>query len=192
VMKKLVMAAVVGIGLAGLVVPAFAGPVSGKKTLLKNGKKILVLSKNDAAIVAPTQEQLDAAESAGGAFLTVCTQSGPSGTQELDVSGFSLNKKGILKFKAKGKAPVKGILVKSGRTLKIVGKSSIVPMMEGESLGAVSVRLTIGDMDTCTTFGAPSKDDGKIFKAKDGSAPADCDDATLGCPVASPSGAFLD
>jgi hypothetical protein len=191
-MKRLMIVAVVGIGLAGLVAPASAGPVSGKKILLKNAKKILLLSKNDAGIVAPTQEQLDAAGSTGGAFLTVCAESGASGTQELDLSGFSLNKKGILKFKAKGKAPVKGILVKSGRTLKIVGKSSILPMTLDESLGAVGVRLTIGDMETCTMFGSPSKDNGKIYKAKNGVAPAGCDDVTLGCvPGGSPSGAFL-
>lgn len=189
-MKKLIMAAVVGMGLAGFVVPALANPVSGKKILLKNAKKILVLSKNDAGIVAPTQEELD---SASGAFLTVCAENGSVGTQALDVAGLSLNKKGILKFKAKGKAPVKGILVKTGRTLKIVGKDSIVPMTEGEDLGAVSVRLSIGDSHTCTTFEEASKDGGKIYKAKNGVAPADCDDVTLGCvPVGSPSGAFVD
>lgn len=191
-MKKLMMVAVVGMGLAALVVPAHAGPVSGKKILLKSGKKILVLSKNDTGIVAPTQAELDAAASAGGAFLTLCAENGQSGTQSLDLGGFKLNKKGILKFKAKGKAPVKVILAKTGRTLKIVGKSSILSMTEGEDLSGVSVRLTIGDVEMCTTFGDPSKDGGKIFKAKNGTAPADCDDVTLGCvPAGSPSGAFL-
>lgn len=191
-MKKLVMAAIVGIGLAAFVVPANADPVSGKKVLLKGGKKILLLSKNDAGIVAPTQEEIDAAASTGGAFLTVCAENGEGGSEELALESFKVNKKGIVKFTAKGKAPVKSILIKSGKTLKVVGKSSIVSMTEGESLGAVSVRLSIGDHDTCTTFGDPSKDDGKIYKAKDGTAPADCDDVTLGCvPTGSPSGAFL-
>lgn len=188
-MKKLVIAAVVGVGLAGLVVPASADPVTGRKVLLKAEKKLLLLSKNDDGIVAPTQEELDAAE---GASLTVCAENGSSATEVLDVAGFSLNKKGILKFKAKGKAPVKGILVKAGRTLKIVGKTSLLAMTEGESLGAVSVRLSIGGLDTCTTFAAPSKDDGKTYKAKDGLAPVDCADVTLGCVAGgSPSGAFL-
>jgi len=187
-MKKVMMVAVVGIGLAGFVVPALAGPVSARKTLLKAGKKILVLSK-DAGLVAPTQGELDAASSAS---LTVCAENGASATEDLDVAAFGLNKKGILKFKVKGKAPVKVILLKSGKTLKIVGKSSIIDMMDGEALGGVSVRLSIGDMDTCTTFGSPSKDNGKLFKAKNGTAPADCSDLALGCvPAGSPSGAFL-
>lgn len=195
-MKKLIMGAVLGLGLAGLVVPTFAAgdnPTSGRKMLLKADKKIGVLAKNDDGIVAVTQEELDAAASTGGAFLTLCAQNGQSESEPLDLDGFSLNKKGILKFKAKGKASVKNILVKSGRTLKIVGKSSILSMMDGEALGGVSVRLSIGDHRVCTTFGSASKDDGKTFKAKNGTTPADCDDATLGCvPAGSPSGAFLD
>jgi opacity protein-like surface antigen len=187
-MKKLLMVAVVGVGLAGLVQPASADPVSGRKVLLKADKKILLLSKHDEGIVAPTPEELGSATSA---FLTVCAENGQSGTFELDVAGFKLNKKGILKFKAKGKAPVKKVLIKSGRTLKVVGKDSIVPMVEGTELGGVAVRLSIGDQDTCTVFSEPSKDTGKIFKAKNGTAPADCDDLTLGCVGGSPSGAFL-
>lgn len=195
-MNKWVMAVIVGLGVAGLAGPQVAtaadSGVAGKKALLKASKKVLLLVKNDAGIVAPTQEELDGAASVGGAFLTVCADNGESGSHELDPAGFSRNKKGVVKYTVKGTAPVKKVLIKSGRTLKVVGSDSIVPMEEGEELVAVSFRLSIGAQRTCTTFEEPNKDDGKLFKAKNGEAPDDCDDVTLGCDfVGSPSGAFV-
>ena len=186
-MKKLLVAVVVGVGLVGLTVPAVAGPVAGKKILLKQGKKIVTLAKNQTGVEAPTQAQLD---SATGAFLTVCSANGQQADVMLPLGNFSLNKKGILKYKVKGTADVKKILIKGGKTLKIVGKSSIIPM--GETLGGVGYKLVVGEVENCAVFGAGSKDTGELFKAKDGTSPADCSDAAIGCvPLGSPSGAFL-
>jgi len=186
-MKKLLVAVVVGVGLVGLSMPASAAPVAGKKILLKQGKKIVTLAKKQTGIEAPTQAQLD---SATGAFLTVCSANGQVAEETLDLSGFSLNPKGILKYKVKGKPlGVKKILIKPGKTMKIVGKNPVIPM--GEELGGVGYKLAIGEVENCTVFGAGKKDTGTLFKAKDGTAPTDCSDAMIGCVPGSPSGAFL-
>lgn len=192
-MKKVMLATIVATGLAGIALPVLAGDygIAGKKIQLKQGKKngkLVFLAKHDEGIQGLTQEEID---SASGAFLTVCAGNGQSGEVELPLSGLSVKGKGIVKFKAKGKVDgVKNALIKPGKTLKIVGKSTVVPMSEGQALEGVAVRLTIGDLRMCTVFGDPLRDDGATFKARGGTGPVDCDDVTLGC--ASPSGAFVD
>ena len=56
------------------------------------------------------------------------------------------------------------------------------------------MRLTIGEHVQCALFTGTSvvKDEPFFFQGKDAPAPPDCSDATLGCPDASPSGAFVD
>ena len=166
--------------------------LDGKKILLKdNGKKAKInfLAKG-SGIEGLTQEQLDS--SPGAAILELCGANGQFGVVVLPYDNWKVNKKGLMKYKEKGNtAGIKVITLKPGKTLKIVGKTSVLSM--ASTLGGVSVRLDLnGEDKMCTYFDATSvkKDDPGKFKAKGGTAPADCADATLKC--GSPSGAFLD
>lgn len=197
-MKKAIVATVVGAcALAFVAVPTLAVDtgISAKKIQLKdNGKKgkLNFLSK-DSGIAGLSAEDLAAVQgSAGGAMLDVCAANGQRGTEVLPYANWKVNKKGVMKYKAKGKVEgVKVITLKPGKTLKIVAKSAIVPL--DQAPGGVSVRLDLTGSDPmCTYFSAATakKDEAGLFKAKGATAPSDCSNATLLC--GSPSGAFLD
>jgi len=200
-MKRTMVAAAVGCALmvAG-VVPAFAADngVAGKKILLKdNGKKAkLNALLKDSSVAAISAEELEALQgSPGGALLEACAGNGSSGSVELPWANWSVNKKGtLLKYKDKGNTSgIKVITLKAGKLIKIVGKTTVVPM--GAPLEGVGLRLTTGSETNCSLFGASTvkKDTESLFKAKNAAAPSDCADATLLCaPAGSPSGAFLD
>ena len=197
-MKKTLLTGALGFVIAALAAaPAFAGPVEGRKILLKdNGKKekinALLKGSGVEGISAAALEALQG--SPGGAMLDVCAGSGVVGSLELPYANWSTNKKGtLLKYKDKGNTSgIKVISLKPGKSLKIVGKNTVLEM--GAALQSVAVRLTVGDMKTCANYSDPKKDTGSQFKAKKGAAPSDCEDETLGCAVGdgSPSAAFLD
>jgi len=199
-MKRALVAGVVGFAIvASGVGPAFAADngVAGRKIILKDGHKaklnVLLKDSSVAGISADELEMLQG--SAGGALLEVCAGNGASGAVELPWKDWSTNKPGtLLKYKGKGNTgDVKVITLKPGKLVKIVGKTTVVPM--GMPLQGLGMRLTLGSETNCALFGSDTvkKDTESMFKAKKASAPADCADATLLCPeMGSPSGAFLD
>jgi hypothetical protein len=181
------------------VAPAFGADngVAGKKIILKDGKKqkLNALLKDSSVAGFSAEELATLQGSVGGALLDVCAGNGSSGSVELPWANWSTNKKGtLLKYKDKGNTSgIKVITLKPGKTIKIVGKTAVVPM--GSPLEGVGLRLSLGSQTNCALFGSDTakKDTGSLFKAKKSSAPADCADATLLCsPAGSPSGAFLD
>ena len=78
----------------------------------------------------------------------------------------------LKKYKVKGKTTgVKSVVIKTGKTLKIVGKSSFIDM--GEELDGVGYKLVIGELEHCGYFSPCTKDTGKVFKGKKSPAPVD-------------------
>lgn len=179
------------------VASAIDHPLEGRKLLLKDGTvrgKLTFLSK-DANIAGPTAEELAALQLAGeDALLEVCAENGDQGEEDLAIDAFSVNKKGLVKYRVKGQTDgVKVITLKPGRTLKIVGKDPLVLL--DEPTGGVGIRLTIGEHVDCARFPADTmKRDGEgRVKARRSAAPGACDDVSLGCaPVGSPNGAFVE
>ncbi len=177
--------------------PAVAAdqPVSARKLQLKGnpaGKgKLLFLSK-DAQLVAPTSGSADD-PTLVGATVELCSGTGGYASFVLPASGWKGGK--VLKYVQKGGPPtgVKNMLLKAGRTMKIVGKSTGLDLAAPQ--GQVAVRVTMGTTRMCALFaGAAVKTDvAGAFDGRDAAAGAvvDCSDAALGCVTASPSGAFL-
>lgn len=168
--------------------------LSGKKLLLTDNatktqkRKVNVLVKDGGVDLGAGPGSADDPTVAGSSLRIVGgtfddTYALPSG------NWVPLKKKKPEKgYKFKKGDPIKTILVKPGKQLKIVGKGEAL----GHSLGAdperVDVELRLGGRRYCMTFGGDTTfKDGKKFLAKN--APT-----ATGCPGGggSPSGAFLD
>jgi hypothetical protein len=81
-----------------------------------------------------------------------------------------------------GPSPIRSIVMKRGRTLKILSK--IVPMTETPPLGRVAIRIDIGPLRNCAVFEAETirRDKPFRFVARRAAKPAvaDCDAAIFG------------
>jgi len=169
--------------------------LSGKKLLLteKVGKpqkrKLLLLSKDPSVTLGEGNGSADDPTTNGGSLRLVGGSSPGGGflidaTYALPASGWKLiGKAGDGKgYKFKG-SPVKTLLIKPGKLVKIVGKGGDVGLGTTNP-DPVNVVLTLGAQQYCFTFGGSvTFKEEKKYLAKDA--------GTGTCP-ASPSGAFLD
>ncbi len=177
---------------AGLAGPSDL-PISANKLQLKskNGKEKLLFLSKDPAIITPSTGSGD--PTVYGATVELCSGADGYALFELPASGWKNGK--VLKYVQKGGPPsgVKNMLVKSGRTMKIVGKDAGLDL--GAPQGQVAVRVTMGATRMCALFAGPSvkTDAVGVFDGRNATAGAvsDCEDATLGCAPSSPVGAFV-
>lgn len=168
--------------------------LSGKKFLLKDkaGKpqkrKVMVLSK-DASVALGTGDPASSDDSS----LRIVSTSGDGfdDTYVLNPANWSpIKKKDPSKgWKYTKGDPIKKVLLKTGKSLKIIGKGSGLGHSLGTDPQPVDVVLTVAGQRYCMQF---ATSDSKAFKAdkkllvKDAAAPMECP------PLGSPSGAFID
>jgi hypothetical protein len=84
-----------------------------------------------------------------------------------------------------GPSPIRSIVMKRGRRLKVVSK--LVPMTETPPLGRLAIRIDIGSLRNCAVFEAATirRDEPFHFAARGARKPiaADCDAAISGAPT---------
>jgi hypothetical protein len=81
-----------------------------------------------------------------------------------------------------GTSPVRSLLLKQGRRLTVVARSTGLPLAIAQ--GMIGIRVTTGGVRNCALFDPASivRDVPGRFVARRAAAPADCSDATLGAP----------
>jgi hypothetical protein len=171
-------------GAATVVLPAT--PLAGKKLLLKE-QLVKTLAKDPAVSLGAGNGSVDDPTLHGGSLRVVSP--GFDATFDLPASAWkTLGKPGKNKgYKLKKADPVKSVVVKAGKLIKVVAKGAGVAPPLATSPEPASVVIEFGTQRYCATFGGTVKfKDGKKFTAKKAPAPGECPGP------ASPSGAFLD
>ena len=163
-------------------------PLAGKKLLLKE-QLVKMLAKDGAVSLGAGNGSGDDPTLAGGSLRVVAPAAGFDATFDLPVGAWkTIGKAGRNKgYKLKKADPVKTVIVKAGKLIKVVAKGAGVAPSLATDPGAVSVEVVYGTQRHCVTFGGTVKlKEGKKRTAKKAPAPAACPGP------ASPSGAFLD
>jgi hypothetical protein len=175
--------------------------LSGKKLLLKDNaakprkRKVQLVSKDavdqgagpgsvDDPTLAPSSLRLvgNLGSSVGGAF---------DETYDLPMANWKyLKKKAPEKgYKFSKGNPIKSLVLKTGKLLKIKGKGDLLDIDLAVEPSAVQAELRLGGRTYCFTFGGDTTfKEGKKFLAKNAGQAAACPGAGGG----SPSGAFVD
>jgi hypothetical protein len=113
-----------------------------------------------------------------GGTLVLASDGGESVMLDLPGSGWTTNSAGTVARFRNREAPggislVKGAVVKTGKTLKVVARTSGLTLDEAAQ-GAVSIRLVLGDDVYCSRCTAPIRDEPGRYVAKLCAAPAAC------------------
>jgi hypothetical protein len=168
-------------------------PVSGRKLVIKraaSGTEKLVFVSKDPALPFPAIGGPDDPASEDGAVVDVFTQNegmvsflAPAG---LGKPGWIVRQgaRGVYKFvdpPPGGLSALRVLILKEGRLLKVVAKTTGLPL--AGPLGRVGVRVTTGSLRSCAGFDTATirKDDAGHYAAKNAPADtlADCSDASL-------------
>ena len=182
-----------------MALPAFAAdvPLPGKKLLLKDRpgkeKKRLVnaLAKGGAITLGAGNASADDPVQHGGSLRVYTTAGdGFDDTYNLPAANWKyLGKQGANKgYKLKGATPIKTVVVKPGKQLKILGKGTGLGHSLAASPEPVSVVLTLGELRLCMTFGgAVTFKEQKKYLGKNAPAPGECPSTTLADPTTTTS-----
>jgi hypothetical protein len=189
-----------GFGLAtllALVVVAPAGavdqPVDGVKLLLKQTQTsatLVFLSRDPDALFPALGGPDDPTGSPGGALVEVFSDSQGSASFPVPSSGWKVSAGPPARIRFRnpdapaGSSPVRLLLQKEGRVLKVLGKSVGILLLMPVPQGGMGIRVTMGSLRNCARFDAATirKDEVGKFLAKGALASSipDCSDASLG------------
>jgi hypothetical protein len=157
-------------------VPVSGVPVGGKKLVL-TGSSLKLLAKDAAISIGTGNGGVDDPTLHGGS-LRIVTANGDGFDTTYDLPApfwRTINKPGKNKgYKLKGADPIKTVVVKPGKLIKVAGKGAL-----GHSLATspdpVFAVLTFGTQTYCASFGGTVKFvAGKKFQGKKSQAPAAC------------------
>ena len=148
--------------------------LAGKKLLLKDNpgkptkRKLVVLAKDQSLTLGGGNGSADDPVEHGGSLRVRSAAGGFDTFYPLDGGWKYLKKQGANKgYKFKGGSPVKTVLVKPGKLIKIVAKGSGLGHDLTTDPDPVHVTLTVGSRRYCMTFGGAKKfSDGKKYLAK--------------------------
>jgi hypothetical protein len=184
-------AAVTGaLGALLLAVPATGldQPIDAEKLVLRrtgNGNALLFVSR-DGAFLFPALGGVDdpAAGSPGGAHVDLFSAGEGVVSLAAPREGWSVRRRPVPRLRYRGAssaAPLRLLVLKEGRLLKIVAASPPFPLTRPQ--GTVGIRLTAGARRSCAFFDATTvrKDEAGRFVARDARAAtlADCSDTSL-------------
>lgn len=182
----------------GLVAPASGAdhPLTGKKLQLRaraSGETLTFLSRDPGVPFPAMGGPADPANAfPGGLTIELFSAGGGSGTlavpRGVGKPGWRLSGTTTYRFSNAeapgGLSPVKALVLRQGKQLKIVAKD--VPLSLAGAQGHVAIRVTIGPDRACAVFTSSTvrRDEPGDFLAKDAPATAlpDCADATLTAP----------
>ncbi len=159
--------------------------LSGAKLLLKDkeGKPqkrgVTVISKDGGITLGDGNGSADDPVQNGGSLRIVSETGGFDTTYALPSSRWKyIGKSGAEKgYKTTGGSPIKQVMVKPGKLIKIVGKGSALEHELTSDPNPVQVILTLGGQSYCMSFGgSPSFTEGKKYLATNAGAPATCGD----------------
>jgi len=165
--------------------PGIGGtPVAGKKLLLKDKPdkpqaRALKLIAKDAGIGAGAENGGTGDPTLYGGFLKVISTSGDGFNTTYDLPAANWRTKGKpgknKGYKLKKAGPVKTVLVKLGKNLKVVAKGEALGHTLGADPNPVHVALGLGSQTYCFTFGGQAKfRPGKTYLAKQAPMPGEC------------------
>ena len=169
-------------------------PLGGRKLLLKDHgskpqkRRLLLVSKDAAITLGGGPDSADDPRSAGGS-LRVAAGTLFDTTYELAAANWKpLKAKDPTKgWKYTKGIPIKKVLVKPGKQIKIIGKGGELEHALATDPRPVEVVLTLGRQRYCWQFGGDVRfAEGRRYLAKNAGAAAACP------PVGSVSGAFLE
>lgn len=171
-------AGVVGLvlALAGSVRAAGDQPLDGKKLLLNATPRLEVLSIDRRVHLGDGAGSADDPTLAGGS-LRLVGAGGLDVTYPLAPAGWApiSRKKAEKGWKYRADAPIKKVLVKAGKQIKILGKGASLAFTLEADHDPVAVVLTLGTQRYCLSFGGtPNFKPGKKYLAKKAPAPATC------------------
>jgi len=168
-------------------------PIDGVKLLLKrttSGETLVFVSRDPDALFPPIGSPDDPNTGTPGG-MSVDLFSANEGKAGLTVPtglGWSASDGPPARYKFRngeapaGASPVRRVLLKEGRIMKVAAKAAGLPLLQSQ--GAVGIRVTTGTLRSCARFDAASirKDVPGKFIAKGALAVllADCSDASLG------------
>ena len=158
--------------------------LGGKKLLLTDDtekpqkRKLSLVSKDPAISLGAGNGSADDPTLVGGTLRVVASGGdGVDATYDLPSSAWKLvGKEGAGKGYALKKAmPIKSIVVKPGKQIKITGKGADLNQSLASDPETVSVVLSLGELRYCFTFGGTAEfKPGKKYLAKDAPAPVVC------------------
>jgi hypothetical protein len=169
-------------------------PLGGRKLVLKDNankpqkRRLVLLSKEPSITLGGGPDSEDDPRTAGGS-LRVGAGTAFDTTYPLAPANWqALKTKDPTKgWKYTKGIPIKKVLVKPGKSIKIVGKGGELEHTLATDPRPVDVVLTIGQQRYCWTFGGDVRfKEGKRYLAKNAGAPGACP------PAGSVSGAFLE
>jgi hypothetical protein len=169
-------------------------PLGGRKLLLKDDankpqkRRLLLLSKEPSITLGGGPDSEDDPRTAGGS-LRVGAGTAFDTTYPLAPANWQAlkTKDPTRGWKYTKGIPIKKVLVKPGKSIKIVGKGGELEHTLATDPRPVDVVLTIGQQRYCWTFGGDVRfKEGKRYLAKNAGAPGACP------PAGSVSGAFLE
>jgi hypothetical protein len=173
--------------------PAFTDePLPGSKLVLKakrgrpDARSVKLIARVPALTVGDGNGSADDPTLAGGTLSL--SGGGASVTFTLDAAEWRyLHKAGADKgYKLRHAGPVRTIVVKRGKLLKVSVKSASLPWDLETSPAPIDVALTLGAHRYCWRFGgSPSLKPGRRLRLTNAAAPVDCSSGSV-------SGAFVD
>ena len=166
--------------------PALGGvAVPGKLLLLKDNaskpqKRALKLITKDGVIGDGAGEGSAGDPTVHGGFLKVVSANGDTFNTTYDLPAESWRTKGkpgkVKGYKLKKVGPIKTVLVKLGKSLKVVAKGDALGHTLGDDPDPVHVALGLGSEVYCLTFGGETKfKPGKTYRAKKAPTPETCE-----------------
>ena len=166
-------------------VPGGGTPASGRRLILKDDpgkprKRALVLLAKDPAIGRGAENADGTGDPvAHGGFLKVVSSTGDGFNTTYDLPADRWRYKGkrgkSKGYKLTGSGPIRAVLVKLGKTLKVVARGDALGHSLGADPGPVHVALGLGSERYCFSFGGQTKfKAGKQYVAKKAAAPGAC------------------
>jgi hypothetical protein len=158
-----------------------AQPLSGKRLVLRSNPVVRAVSKDTGLTLGAGNGSGDDPVLNGGSLRVASTAGGFDDTYQLPAGnweylGQSGQQKGYrYRDPDLANGPVKLVVVKNGKVVRIVGKGSGLGHTLGTNPDPVDVVLTAGARTYCMSFGGTTSFTvNKVFTAKDAAAPAAC------------------
>jgi hypothetical protein len=161
--------------------------LAGRRLLLsaragRPAKRRMVVVAKDAGITLGRGEGSSDDPTAAGASLRVraTTSGGFDVTYDLDGRWHRLSRRGEVRgWRWRGPAPIKSVVLKRGRLLRIVGRGAGLGHSLFSDPGGVKVELVLGQRPYCLEFGGDVRESSlSRFEARDAPAPASCEAAS--------------
>jgi hypothetical protein len=160
--------------------------LAGRRLLLtarpgRPAKRRMVVVAKDAGITLGRGEGSPDDPTAAGASLRVrATSGGFDVTYDLDGRWHRLSRRGEVRgWRWRGPAPIKSVVLKRGRLLRIVGRGADLGHSLFSDPAGVAVELVLGQRPYCLEFGGDVRESSlSRFEARDAPAPSICEAAS--------------